>query len=46
MASHSRVVIFISIDMITAKLTQEWHFVDKYWKKGLKHSSRMTQEKH
>jgi len=39
-------VIFISIAMITAKVTQEWHFVDINWKKELKHSPRMTQEKH
>jgi hypothetical protein len=39
-------VIFKFTDMMTAKLTQEWHFVGIYWKKELKHSSRMTQEKH
>jgi hypothetical protein len=35
-------VIFITTDIITAKLAQEWHFVDIYWKKELNHSSRMT----
>jgi len=43
--SHST-VIFKSTTMITAKVTQEWHFVDINWKKELKHSPRMTLEKH
>jgi hypothetical protein len=38
--------IFIFSETITAKLTQEWRFVDIYWKKELKHSARMTEEKH
>jgi hypothetical protein len=38
--------MFIFSDTIAAKLTQEWHFVDIYWKKELKYSPRMTEEKY